>query len=49
MEDGGCAKCKHNQALGSEGPKIPISFNDVHNLQHSNEVNFTPCRLDEEV
>jgi hypothetical protein len=29
VEDGGCAKCKQNQALGSEGPKIPISFNDV--------------------
>jgi hypothetical protein len=49
VEDGGCAKCKQSRGLGSESFKIPISFNDVQNLQHSSEVSFTTCRLDEEV
>jgi hypothetical protein len=38
VEDGGCAKCKQSRGLGSEGPKIPISFNDAQNLQHSSEL-----------
>jgi len=29
VEDGGFAKCKQSQGLGSEGSKILISFNDV--------------------
>jgi hypothetical protein len=49
VEDEGCARCKQSQGLGSEGLKIPISFNDVQNLQHSSQVSFTTCRLDEEV
>jgi hypothetical protein len=49
VEDGRCAKCKQSEALESEGLKIPISCNDVQNLQHSSEVSFTPYRLDEEV
>jgi hypothetical protein len=43
VEDGGCAKCKQSWGLGSKGPKIPISFNDAQNMQHSSEVSFTTC------